>query len=150
VNYKYQNSGLKSKKSKIHKILVNALNDELLKIMKSKKNYYFSEEKIVFSGMNCKENSEEIVAKKEIMENAIRSTLMNLNQYLTSNSVLMSVDDYHVIHYLGSRKTFIEFEIDIPKNNDSSPVKNIIRFFIIIFLLNLIFYLLNTIKVKID
>ena len=69
---------------------------------------------------------------------------------MTSNAVLMTVDDYHIVNYLSSRKTFIEFEIDSPKNYDTPLVKNIIRFLIIIFLLNLIFYLVNTIKLKID
>ena len=150
VDYKYQNSWNNSKKSNMHNILVEILNDELVKIIKNKNNYYFDGDKIVFLGKNCEKNSEKFLVSKENIENSIKSNLINFDKFLKSNDVLLSIQDYHVLYHMNSKKTFLGFDADIQQAESSEIVKNIIRFLVIIFILNLIFYFLNSIRFKID
>ena len=152
VDYKYQNNSQTSERSNIHDILLEIINDELLKISKSKKNFYFNGIKIVFNGKNCKKYYEEFFSSEEVIKNSIKLSITNFDKFLTSNDVSLKIKDYHIIYLVSSGENFIDFidENNSRKSESALSVKNIIRFLVIIFLLNLIFYFFTSIKFKID
>lgn len=150
VYYKYRNNLDISKSSYVHNVLVNILNDKLLETYQSKNEFYFNGDKVEFIGENCKKNSDKLFSLEKDIKSSIRSYLINFDDFLSTKEIRPEIYDINIMYYIFTDEDFFKFEINREIIEDHKAIKNTIKFLIVVFLLNLLFYLIRTINFKFE